>query len=73
LHQLETPVSIWQGSEDTIVPPESAYLLAEALPNCRLEVIEDMGHYWLFGSFERILDRIRTKPPRRNRALRSAP
>ena len=72
LHQLETPVSIWQGSADTIVPPEAAYRLAEALPHCRLEVIEGMGHYWLFGSFERILDRIRTKPPRRNRAARGS-
>lgn len=67
LHKLETPVTIWQGSEDTIVPPEAAYRLEDVLPNCRLEVIEGMGHYWLFGSFERILDRIRTKPPRRKR------
>ncbi|MEM9591607.1 MAG: alpha/beta fold hydrolase [Pseudomonadota bacterium] len=70
LHKLETPVTIWQGSDDTIVPPEAAYRLADVLPNCRLEVQEGMGHYWLFGAFERILDRIRTKPPRRNRGSR---
>ena len=73
LHRLETPVSIWQGSEDTIVPPEAAYRLAEVLPNCRLEVLEGMGHYWLFGAFERILDRIRTKPPRRKRTASGTP
>jgi pimeloyl-ACP methyl ester carboxylesterase len=72
LHQLQTPVSIWQGSDDTIVPPDAAYRLADVLPNCRLEVIDDMGHYWLFGSFERILDAIRIAPPRRNRASRTA-
>ncbi|ODR98371.1 hypothetical protein AUC68_07960 [Methyloceanibacter methanicus] len=72
LDKLQTPVSIWQGSDDTIVPPQAAYRLADVLPNCRLEVLEGMGHYWLFGSFERILDRIRTKPPRRNRATRAA-
>jgi pimeloyl-ACP methyl ester carboxylesterase len=71
LHKLETPVTIWQGSEDTIVPPEAAYRLAGVLPNCRLEVLEGMGHYWLFGAFERILDRIRTKPPRRKRSASS--
>lgn len=73
LHKLETPVTIWQGSDDTIVPPEAAYRLAEVLPNCRLEVLEGMGHYWLFGAFEQVLDRIRTKPPRRNRAAQTAP
>lgn len=66
LQKLQVPVSIWQGSEDTIVPPEAAFRLAEVLPNCRLEVIDGMGHYWIFGSFERILDAIRIKPPRRN-------
>ena len=62
LHELETPAHIWQGAADTIVAPEAAYQLAKALPNCTLEVLQDMGHYWLFGAFEGILETIREKP-----------
>ena len=62
LHELETPVVMWQGSADTIVPPEAAYRLADALPDCRLEVAEDMGHYWLFGAVEAVLDSIHAGP-----------
>lgn len=69
LHELETPVHIWQGAADTIVPPEAAYQLAEALPNCTLEVLEDMGHYWLFSAFDRVLAEKREKP-RQNFASR---
>ncbi len=64
LHELETPAHIWQGAADTIVAPEAAYQLAKALPNCTLEVLQDMGHYWLFGAFEGILETIREKPRR---------
>ena len=59
LGEIETPTIMWQGSKDTVVPPEAAYRLADTLPNCRLEVIEDAGHYWIFGAFDRVLDAIR--------------
>lgn len=59
LGEIETPAILWQGSKDTIVPPQAAYGLARTLPNCRLEVIEDAGHYWIFGGFDRVLDAIR--------------
>lgn len=63
LGEIETPTIVWQGSEDTVVPPEAAYRLAGALPNCRLEVIEGAGHYWVFGTFERVLDAVRETWP----------
>ncbi len=50
------PTIIWQGSDDTIVPSGAAYHLAETLPNCRLDVIQGGGHYWVFGEFHRVLD-----------------
>ena len=28
----------------------------ETLPNCRLDVIQGGGHYWVFGEFHRVLD-----------------
>jgi pimeloyl-ACP methyl ester carboxylesterase len=52
------PTIVWQGSDDTIVPPNAAYYLAERLPNCRLDVIQGGGHYWVFGAFERVLDAV---------------
>jgi pimeloyl-ACP methyl ester carboxylesterase len=56
LDEVGMPAILWQGSDDTIVPPEAAYDLADTLPNCRLEVVEACGHYWMFKQFERALD-----------------
>ena len=30
----------------------------ETLPNCRLDVIQGGGHYWVFAQFERVLDTV---------------
>jgi pimeloyl-ACP methyl ester carboxylesterase len=59
LAEIDVPALIWQGSGDTIVPADAAYRLAGALPNCRLEVIEGAGHYWVFAEFGRVLDAVR--------------
>jgi pimeloyl-ACP methyl ester carboxylesterase len=59
LAEIDIPAFMWQGSEDTIVPADAAYRLAGALPNCRLEVIEGAGHYWIFGKFGLVLDAVR--------------
>ncbi len=56
LDEVDVPAVLWQGSDDTIVPPQAAYDLAEILPNCRLDVVEACGHYWVFTQFERALD-----------------
>ncbi len=58
LEEIDVPAVIWQGSDDTIVPPGGAYHLAETLPNCRLDVIQGGGHYWVFGQFHRVLDAV---------------
>jgi pimeloyl-ACP methyl ester carboxylesterase len=58
LQEVDVPTVVWQGSDDAIVPPSAAYHLAEALPNCRLDVIQGGGHYWVFGAFERVLDAV---------------
>ena len=46
------------GQRRPIVPPGAAYDLAETLPNCRLDVIQGGGHYWVFGEFDRVLDAV---------------
>src|SRR5262249_39717621 len=35
LGEIDVPTVVWQGSDDTIVPPNAAYHLATRLPNCR--------------------------------------
>lgn len=59
LEEIDVPAVVWQGSDDPIVPPSAAYLLAETLPHCRLDVLQGAGHYWVFGQFERVLDTVR--------------
>jgi len=56
IHNLDVPAVLWQASDDTIVPAQAAYHLAETLPNCRLEIVRGSGHYWVFTQFERVLD-----------------
>jgi pimeloyl-ACP methyl ester carboxylesterase len=58
LADIDVPAVMWQGSDDTIVPPRAAYHLAETLPNCRLDVIQGAGHYWVFGQFAHVLDAV---------------
>jgi len=63
LGDLDVPTIIWQGSADTIVPPDAAYQLAGALPNCQLEIVEGAGHYWIFGALDQVLDTVRAAWP----------
>jgi pimeloyl-ACP methyl ester carboxylesterase len=58
LGEVDVPAILWQGSDDTIVPPDAAYALARALPRCRLEIARGAGHYWGFGQFAAILDTV---------------
>lgn len=58
LCEIDVPAVVWQGSDDSIVPPSAAYALARMLPNCRLDVVPGAGHYWVFGQFGLILDAV---------------
>ena len=62
--EIDVPAFMWQGGEDAVVPPDAAYYLAGALPNCQLEVIKGAGHYWVFGEFDRVLDVLREVWPK---------
>jgi pimeloyl-ACP methyl ester carboxylesterase len=44
LAAVHQPVLIVQGREDMLVPLRLSSWLADALPNARLEVLEDTGH-----------------------------
>jgi pimeloyl-ACP methyl ester carboxylesterase len=58
LADIDVPAIVWQGSDDSVVPPAASYALARALPNCRLDVIPGAGHYWVLGQFGLILDAV---------------
>ncbi len=58
LARVNASAVLWQGSDDSIVPPQAAYWLARTLPNCRLDVIHGAGHYWVFGQFGLALDAV---------------
>ena len=58
LEEIAVPALLWQGSADTVVPPDAAYHLARRLPNCRLHVIPAAGHYCGFGQFDTILEAV---------------
>jgi pimeloyl-ACP methyl ester carboxylesterase len=53
LGDIDVPAIVWQGADDTIVPPAAAYALAS-----RLDVIPAAGHYWVFAQFDLILDAV---------------
>lgn len=44
LNEIQTPTLILAGRHDFIFPPEHQALVADRLPNARLEIIEKAGH-----------------------------
>jgi pimeloyl-ACP methyl ester carboxylesterase len=58
LSSIDASSVLWQGSDDSIVPPDASYLLARTLANCRLDVTPGAGHYWVFGQFGLVLDAV---------------
>ena len=48
LRQISAPTLIASGSDDMLVPPANAYLLADRIPNAVLEMLPGVGHgfFW---------------------------
>ncbi|KAI5095771.1 monoacylglycerol lipase ABHD6, partial [Silurus meridionalis] len=44
MHLITTPLQIIWGKQDQVVDVSGACLLAEALPNCRVDLLENCGH-----------------------------
>jgi pimeloyl-ACP methyl ester carboxylesterase len=47
LPQIQAPTLVLTGKEDVLVPPENSKILADRIPNARLQVIEGGGHQFL--------------------------
>jgi hypothetical protein len=44
LHEIEIPTLVLAGRHDFLFPPEHQAILADRLPNARLEIVELSGH-----------------------------
>ena len=53
--QVLTPVHLWHGAADPLVPVEHALQLAAMLPDCRVFVDADEGHHFFRSNLEQIL------------------
>lgn len=59
LGAIRVPVTIWQGTEDRMVPFAHGRWLADHIPGARARLIEGEGHLSLaVSSFDRILDEL---------------
>lgn len=52
---INMPVEIWQGTADPVVPPQVVEWLACQLPMCKLHLIKDAGHFWIFDHVNEVL------------------
>lgn len=49
LADIATPVDVWRGTEDHLLPPSWAGRLADGLPLAELHVVEGVGHFLLLS------------------------
>ena len=59
LSRITAPAILWQGTVDTIVPPEASFLLGTLIPNCRMVRLDGAGHFWVFDHVEDVLREMR--------------
>ncbi|TDT37051.1 pimeloyl-ACP methyl ester carboxylesterase [Halospina denitrificans] len=59
LSGIKVPTLVLWGSEDRVISVRNASLVAEALPNSRLEILEGIGHVPMLEAPERTADLIR--------------
>ena len=55
LADVATPVDVWQGSDDHLVPVAWAERLADGLPDARLRILEGESHFLLLTHGDRVL------------------
>ena len=59
LDEVQPPVIVWQGLNDTIVPPSHGHHQAARLPRGELRVRPGEGHFAGFADVTTVLDRLR--------------
>ena len=58
LMAIQQPVQLWHGSDDLNAGVAMGHYLAEALPHCRAQFMENEGHYSLFNHMAVILRKL---------------
>ncbi|OGY56318.1 MAG: hypothetical protein A2Y84_01065 [Candidatus Colwellbacteria bacterium RBG_13_48_8] len=53
LEKIKAPVSVFGGEDDVLTPPDMVERLAELIPQSRLHIIPDEGHYSLLYRHQR--------------------
>lgn len=43
--EIAIPTLVWHGTDDTVVPPEMAKILADALPKSQRRMFDGLGHF----------------------------
>ncbi|MEU4242289.1 alpha/beta hydrolase [Actinoplanes sp. NPDC026619] len=59
VRDIETPVSLWQGDQDRMVPFGHGRWLADHLPEPEVHLVPGEGHISLISSFGQIVDTLR--------------
>jgi pimeloyl-ACP methyl ester carboxylesterase len=57
--EINTPVSVWQGGQDHLIPGRWAVELASRIPDARLHVLPEEGHMLAYNHFQEIFDDLR--------------
>jgi pimeloyl-ACP methyl ester carboxylesterase len=52
LQNISSPTLILTGSEDVLIPPENAKVMAQRIPDARMISIDDGGHLFLIEQSE---------------------
>ena len=55
---ITAPAVLWQGLADPVVPVEVALGLGALIPECRIERIEDGGHFWVYDNITSTLQTV---------------
>ena len=56
MDQIDTPVDVWHGDTDRIVPQQMGHLLAQRLPQARWRPVAGGGHFLVIPRWREILD-----------------
>jgi pimeloyl-ACP methyl ester carboxylesterase len=59
LEDTSTPVFLWHGDNDRIVPVSMGRYVAKTIPNCTATFLPGAGHYWIFDHFDEVLAKLR--------------
>ena len=62
LHRIRQPTLVMAGSEDPLVPPVNARIIALLIPNNRLFIVPGGGHLFMLYSIDKVVPVVRGFP-----------